>query len=80
MIFLKEKIFANHGLVRSFQIGMGGMGKEALVFYRRLADRLSRHDSMSYSNTLAWIRCTLSFLPVKICYNVHPGNKIHLLL
>ena len=39
----------------------GGMGKEALVFYCRLADRLSRHDSMSYSSTLAWIRCTLSF-------------------
>ena len=38
-----------------------GMGKEALVFYCRLADRLSRHDSMSYSSTLAWIRCTLSF-------------------
>ena len=41
----------------------GGMGKEALVFYRHLADWLSRrgHDSMSYSSTLAWIRCTLSF-------------------
>jgi len=39
----------------------GGMGKEALVFYRCLADRLSHHGSMSYSSTLAWIRCTLSF-------------------
>ena len=39
----------------------GGMGGEALTFYRRLADMLSRHSSTSYSGTLAWIRCTLSF-------------------
>ena len=39
----------------------GGMGREALTFYRRLADMLSRHSSTSYSGTLAWIRCTLSF-------------------
>ena len=39
----------------------GGMGKEAVIFYRRLADRLSHQGSMSYSSTLAWIRCTLSF-------------------
>ena len=39
----------------------GGMGREALTFYRRLADMLSRHSSTSYSGTLTWIRCTLSF-------------------
>ena len=39
----------------------GGMGGEALTFYRRIADMLSRHRSTSYSGTLAWIRCTLSF-------------------
>ena len=39
----------------------GGMGGEALTFYRRLADMLSRHSSTSYSGTLVWIRCTLSF-------------------
>ena len=39
----------------------GGMGGEALTFYRCLADMLSRHSSTSYSGTLAWIRCTLSF-------------------
>ena len=53
----------------------GGMGKEALVF---IIVWLTG-SSMSYSSTLAWICCTLCFLPVKICYNVHPGNKIHLL-
>ena len=40
---------------------IGGKGGEALTFYRRLADMLSRHSSTSYSGTLAWIRCTLSF-------------------
>ena len=30
-------------------------------FYRRLADRLSHQGLMSYSSTLAWIRCTSSF-------------------
>ena len=39
----------------------GGMGREAIVFYRRLADHLSRRGSTSYSQTLAFIRCTLSF-------------------
>ena len=39
----------------------GGMGKEAITFYRRLAELLSKHSALSYSSTLAWIRCTLSF-------------------
>lgn len=39
----------------------GGMGGEATVFYRRLADLLSRKSNVIYSTTLAWMRCTLSF-------------------
>ena len=39
----------------------GGMGREAITFYRRLAEKLSRRDATSYSGTLAWIRCTLLF-------------------
>ena len=39
----------------------GGMGKEAITFYRRLAELLSKRSAFSYSSTLAWIRCTLSF-------------------
>jgi len=39
----------------------GGMGKEAVTFYRRLAELLSKKNGLSYSNTLAWLRCTLSF-------------------
>ena len=39
----------------------GGMGREGLVFYHRLAELLSKHDLASYSGTLAWLRSTLSF-------------------
>ena len=39
----------------------GGMCREGLVFYCRLAELLSRHNSASYSRTLAWLRSTLSF-------------------
>ena len=42
-------------------LATGGMGKEAVVFYRRLADLLSRRSSTTYSRTLAWMTCTLSF-------------------
>jgi len=39
----------------------GGMGHEAKVFYKRLASLLSIKWDRSYSNTLTWIRCCLSF-------------------
>ena len=39
----------------------GGMGKEATIFYHRLADLLSHKSKVTYDITLAWLRCTLSF-------------------
>ena len=39
----------------------GGMGREAVTFYRRLAELLSKRKALSYSSTLAWLHCTLSF-------------------
>ena len=39
----------------------GGLGHEAKVFYKRLASLLSIKWDRSYSNTLTWIRCCLSF-------------------
>ena len=39
----------------------GGLGKEATVFYNRLADLLSQKHTMSYNQTLSWMRCALSF-------------------
>ena len=39
----------------------GGMGREASIFYRRLADLLSHRNNVTYNTTLAWLRCTPSF-------------------
>ena len=39
----------------------GDMGREAVTFYRRLAELLSKRNTMTYSSTLAWLRCLLSF-------------------
>lgn len=39
----------------------GGMGREATLFYKRLADNLSEKRNIEYSKTMAWMRCTLSF-------------------
>ena len=39
----------------------GGMGCEATVFYRRLADLLATHWGQEYCQTISWLRCCLSF-------------------
>ena len=39
----------------------GGMGREAVTFYRRLAKLLSKQNTTTYSSTLARLRCLLSF-------------------
>ena len=39
----------------------GGMGREATLFYKRLADQISKKNNTTYCKTMAWIRCTLSF-------------------
>ena len=39
----------------------GGMGREASAFYRRLADLMAAKNNSTYSTTMAWMRCVLSF-------------------
>ena len=39
----------------------GGMGKEEVTFYRRLAELLSKRNTMTYSSTLAWLCYLLPF-------------------
>ena len=39
----------------------GDMGREAVTFYRRLAELLSKRNTVTYSSTLAWLRCLMSF-------------------
>ena len=40
---------------------LGGFGKEATIFYNRLADLLSQNHNTSYNQTFSWMRCVLSF-------------------
>ena len=39
----------------------GGLGREATVVYKRIAAQLSAKWGHSYSSTMAWIQCRLSF-------------------
>ena len=39
----------------------GGLGREASIFYSRLADLLASKHSSDFSHMLSWMRCTLSF-------------------
>ena len=39
----------------------GGLGNEANIFYKRLASLLASKWDHSYSNTMCWLRCRLSF-------------------
>ena len=39
----------------------GGLAKEATNFYKRLASKLAEKWGHSYSLTMNWLRCTLSF-------------------
>ena len=37
----------------------GGMGKQATVFYKRLASLLALKKDQPYSHVIGWIRCRL---------------------
>jgi len=39
----------------------GGLGREVVVFYSRLADLLAKKHGTSYSKTLSLLRCSISF-------------------
>ena len=39
----------------------GAMGREATIFYKRLADLLSDKQDKAYSPIMGWLRCRLSF-------------------
>ncbi len=39
----------------------GGLARQAVVFYKRLASLLSSKTNKSYSQTINWLRCRLSF-------------------
>ena len=58
----------------------GGMGRESTVFYKRLADYLSRKRDLPYSVTMGWLRCCLNFdllRPAILCIRGSRSSKHH---
>ena len=43
----------------------GGMGREAEIFYKCLADMLATKRQQHYSSTIYWLRCRLSFASLR---------------
>ena len=57
-----------------FPTSTGGMGKEASIFYKRMASLLSEKHGQTYSTTMAWLRCVLSFSLLRssiLCFRGH---------
>ena len=46
---------------------LGGMGKESLVFYKRLAQSLADRRNQDYATTANWLRARLSFSLIRSC-------------
>ena len=51
------------------------MGREATVFYRRLADLLAIHWGQVYSQTINWLRCRLSFALLRCAIMCIRGSR-----
>ena len=57
-----------------FPTSNGGMAKEASIFYKRMASLLSEKHGQTYSTTMAWLRCVLSFSLLRssiLCFRGH---------
>jgi len=54
---------------------LGGLGREAIVFYSRLADLLSRKHSTSYAKTLSLLRGSISFSLLRSAILVIRGSR-----
>ena len=53
----------------------GGLGREATTFYKRLADLMSTKNNTTYSKTIAWIRCTLTFSLIRSAVMCIRGSR-----
>ena len=53
----------------------GGMGKEATMFYKHLANLLANKKDGQYSTTLAWMRCKLSFSLIRSAVMCIRGSR-----
>ena len=55
----------------------GGMGKEATICYKRIASLLALKKNATYSHTMAWIRCRLSFALLRSSLMCIRGTRSH---
>lgn len=58
----------------------GGMGREAKVFYKRLADMLSYKRDLPFSILMGWLRCKLSFAVLRsavMCIRGSRSSRMH---
>ena len=53
----------------------GGMGREATCFYKRLASMLAQKWDYSYSTTLCWLRCRLTFSLIRSAIQALRGAR-----
>ena len=53
----------------------GGMGPLATIVYRRLASLISKKSSQTYSMTLYWLRCKLSFSFLHLAITCLRGSR-----
>ena len=56
----------------------GGMGKEAIICYKRIASLLALKRNTTYSHMMAWIRCRLSFALLRSSLMCIRGTHSHL--
>jgi len=54
---------------------LGGLGREATVFYSRLADLLSKKQSTPYTKTLSLLCCSISFSLLHSAILAIRGNR-----
>ena len=53
----------------------GGLAREATTFYKRLASMLASKWDQSYSSTLCWLRCRLTFSLLRSSIQAIRGSR-----
>ncbi len=53
----------------------GGMGRESTIFFKRLASLVAEKRDQSYSETLCWLRCYISFTLLRSCIQCIRGAR-----
>lgn len=55
----------------------GGVGPEAAVFHKHIAERITEKSGDRYNKVMTWIRCKLSFIILRACLTCIRGSRQH---